>query len=82
MAGDAIVSERIITLKSLLRSYGEIVVWCNHGKLPETECKSPAYFSAFCNNIFGRIWIFLFTSFTKQVSELFEPLAQFARGSE
>jgi len=31
----------------------------NHVKLPETEYKSPAYFNPFCNNLFGRIWIFL-----------------------
>jgi len=45
----------------------------NRAKLPEIVYKNPVFCSAFCNNIFVRISIFLTTSFEKQISELFEP---------
>jgi len=46
----------------------------NQAKLPEIMHKRPRYCCALYNSIFVRIWIFLFTSFEKHVSEQFEPL--------
>ena len=45
-----------------------------YAKLQEIEYKSLVYSSVLCNNVFVLIWIFLFTSSEKQVSEQFELL--------
>ena len=90
MAGDAIVSAlwRLNVYGAIMHSLLffsfielECFWWSNHAKLFEIVYKKPAYSSALSNNIYVRIWIFLSTSFEKQIPGLFEPLEWFARGS-
>jgi len=54
----------------------------SHAKLPKNWYRIPFYSNALYNNVFVRIWIFLSTSFDKQVSESFEPLERFVYSSE
>jgi len=82
MAGDAVVSglRRLnaygVNMARLLLDATELErFWCSTKKRYRKLCtKSLSSPVPFVNSIFVLIWIFLSTSFEKQVSEPYEPL--------
>jgi len=89
MAGDAIVSALwrlnvygTIKARFLFDAMLFKVSCAQPCKIAKNLVQIPFYSNALYNNVFVRIWIFLSTSFDKQVSEPFEPLERLVYSSE